>query len=79
LGAEGEGIHPSIHQRATDTKEKHREEADDRRKSSSCLGDGLGPCPSRHGWPCVVKPWWSSGAHALIPSRQLYILNLMVI
>jgi hypothetical protein len=18
--------------------------------------------PSRHGWPCVVKPWWSSGA-----------------
>jgi hypothetical protein len=19
-------------------------------------------CPSRHGWPCVVKPWWSSGA-----------------
>jgi hypothetical protein len=23
-------------------KEKHREEADGRRKSSSCLGDGLG-------------------------------------
>jgi hypothetical protein len=23
-------------------KEKHREEADDRRKSLSCLGDGLG-------------------------------------
>jgi hypothetical protein len=22
----------------------------------------LRPCPSRHGWPCVVKPWWSSGA-----------------
>jgi hypothetical protein len=20
------------------------------------------PCPSRHGWPCVTKPWWSSGA-----------------
>jgi hypothetical protein len=18
--------------------------------------------PSHHGWPCVVKPWWSSGA-----------------
>jgi hypothetical protein len=33
------------------------------------------PCPSHHGWPCVVKPWWSSGAHVLIPSRQLYILN----
>jgi hypothetical protein len=22
----------------------------------------LRPCPSRHGCPCVVKPWWSSGA-----------------
>jgi hypothetical protein len=22
----------------------------------------LTPCPSRHGWPCVVKPWWSPGA-----------------
>jgi hypothetical protein len=22
----------------------------------------LRPCPSRHGWTCVVKPWWSSGA-----------------
>jgi hypothetical protein len=22
----------------------------------------LRPCPSHHGWPCVVKPWWSSGA-----------------
>jgi hypothetical protein len=22
----------------------------------------LRPCPSQHGWPCVVKPWWSSGA-----------------
>jgi hypothetical protein len=37
------------------------------------------PCLSHHGWPYVVKPWWSSGAHALIPSRQLYILHLMVI
>jgi hypothetical protein len=34
--------HPSIHQRAADTKEKHREEADGCRKSSSCLEDGLG-------------------------------------
>jgi hypothetical protein len=42
LGAQGGGIHLSIHQRAADTKEKHREEADGRRKSSSCLGDGLG-------------------------------------
>jgi hypothetical protein len=22
----------------------------------------LRTCPSHHGWPCVVKPWWSSGA-----------------
>jgi hypothetical protein len=22
----------------------------------------LRPCPSRHGWPYVVKQWWSSGA-----------------
>jgi hypothetical protein len=22
----------------------------------------LRPCPSRHGWPCMVKPWWSFGA-----------------
>jgi hypothetical protein len=22
----------------------------------------LRPCPSHHGWPCVVKPWWSSRA-----------------
>jgi hypothetical protein len=36
------------------------------------------PCPSRHGWPCEVKPWWSSEAHVLIPSRQLYTLHSMV-
>jgi hypothetical protein len=34
--------HRSIHQTAAEKKEKHREEADDRHKSSSCLGDGLG-------------------------------------
>jgi hypothetical protein len=43
--------HPSIHQRVADTKEKHREEADDRRKSLSCLGDGLG-----HALATVVGP-----------------------
>jgi hypothetical protein len=42
LDAQGGGIDSSIHQRAANTKEKHREEADGRRKSSSCLGDGLG-------------------------------------
>jgi hypothetical protein len=44
-------IHPSIHQRAADTKEKHREEADGRRKSSSCQGDGLG-----HALAAMVGP-----------------------
>jgi hypothetical protein len=49
--------HPSIHQRATDTKEKHREEAGGRRKSSSRLGDGIG-----HALAAMVVPmWWSHG------------------
>jgi hypothetical protein len=57
LGAQGGVIDPSIHQRATDTKEKHREEADDCRKSSSCLGDGLG-----HALDTMVGPaWWRYG------------------
>jgi hypothetical protein len=48
--------HPSIHQRAADTK-KHREEADGHRSSSSCLGDGLG-----HALAAMVGPaWWSHG------------------
>jgi hypothetical protein len=34
--------HQSIHQRVAGTKEKHREEADGRRKSLNCLGDSLG-------------------------------------
>jgi hypothetical protein len=41
LGAQGGEIDRSIHQRAAEMKEKHREEAAGRRKSSSCLGDGL--------------------------------------
>jgi hypothetical protein len=50
-------LHPSIHQRATDTKEKHQKEADGRRKSSSHLGDGLG-----HALAAIVGPtWWSHG------------------
>jgi hypothetical protein len=49
--------HPSIHQKAAGTKEKHREEADSRRKSSSCLGDDLG-----HALAAMVGPtWWSHG------------------
>jgi hypothetical protein len=53
LGTQGGVIDPSIHQRAADTKEKHREEADDRFKSSSCLGDGLG-----HALDTMVGPAW---------------------
>jgi hypothetical protein len=45
--------HPSNHQRAADTKKKHREEADSRCKSSSCLGDGLG-----HALAAMVGPEW---------------------
>jgi hypothetical protein len=49
--------HPCIHQRAANTKEKHREEADGLRKSLSCLGDGLG-----HTLAAMVGPaWWSHG------------------
>jgi hypothetical protein len=53
LGTQGGVIDPSNHQRAADTKEKHREEADGRRKSSSCLGDGLG-----HALATMVGPAW---------------------
>jgi hypothetical protein len=40
VGRQRRVIDPSIHRRAADMKKKHREEADDHRKSSSCLGDG---------------------------------------
>jgi hypothetical protein len=45
--------HPSIHLRAAETKEKNQEEADGRRESSSCLGDGLG-----HALAAMVGPAW---------------------
>jgi hypothetical protein len=45
--------HPSIHQRVAKMKEKHREKADGRRESSSCLGDGLG-----HALAAMVGPAW---------------------
>jgi hypothetical protein len=45
--------HPSIHQRVVETKEKHQEEADGRRESSSFLGDGLG-----HALAAIVGPAW---------------------
>jgi hypothetical protein len=53
LGAQRGVINSSIHQRATETKEKHRKEADGRRESSSCLGDGLG-----HALAAMVGPAW---------------------
>jgi hypothetical protein len=45
--------HPFIHQRVADTKEKHWEEVDGRRKASSCVGDGLG-----HALAAMVGPAW---------------------
>jgi hypothetical protein len=45
--------HPSFHQRAAETKEKHWEEAVGRRESSCCLGDGLG-----HALATMVGPAW---------------------
>jgi hypothetical protein len=53
LGAQEGVINPSIHQRAAETKEKHREEADGHHESSSCLGDGLG-----HILAAMVGPAW---------------------
>jgi hypothetical protein len=63
--------HPSNHQRAADTKEKHWEEADGRRKSSSCLGDGLG-----HALAAMVGPaWWSHGG---VPESRLEFVKSFV-
>jgi hypothetical protein len=63
--------HPSIHQRAAETKEKHREEADGRRESSSCLGDGLG-----HALATMVGPaWWSHGG---VSERRLEFVKSFV-
>jgi hypothetical protein len=63
--------HPSIHQRAAETKEKHREEANGRRESSSCLGDGLG-----HALAAMVGPvWWSHGG---VPEPRLEFVKSFV-
>jgi hypothetical protein len=63
--------YPSIHQRATDMKKKHREEADGRCKSSSCLGDGLG-----HALAAMVGPtWWSHGG---VPESRLEFVKSFV-
>jgi hypothetical protein len=63
--------HPSIHQRATETKEKHREEADGRRKSLSWLGYGLG-----HALAAMVGPaWWSHGG---VPESRLEFVKSFV-
>jgi hypothetical protein len=64
--------HPYNHQRAADTKEKHREEADDHRKSSSCLGDGLG-----HALRGVAIVEFRS--RDLNSSSRLYLQHSMVI
>jgi hypothetical protein len=63
--------HPSIHQRAAETKEKHREKDNGRRKSSSCLGDGLG-----HALAAMVGPaWWSHGG---VPEPRLQFVKSFV-
>jgi hypothetical protein len=63
--------HPSIHQRAAETKEKHREEADGRRKSWSWLGDGLG-----YALATMVGPtWWSHGG-VLEPQLEFIMLSI---
>jgi hypothetical protein len=55
--------HPSIH-----SSERRRDEGEAPRGSRrpprvlELHRRWLRTCPSRHGWPCVVKPWWSSGA-----------------
>jgi hypothetical protein len=36
------------------------------------------PCPRCHGWPCVVKPWWSSGAMPWI-HQGICVTSLMFI
>jgi hypothetical protein len=63
--------HPSILQRVADTKEKRQEEADSHRKSSSCLGDGLG-----HALAAMVGPaWWSHGG---VPEPRLEFVKSFV-
>jgi hypothetical protein len=55
--------HPSIH-----SSKSRRDEGEapggSRRppRDLELLRRWLRPCPSCHGWPYVVKPWWSSGA-----------------
>jgi hypothetical protein len=71
LGAQGGVIDPSIHQRAADTKEKHWQKANDRRKSSSCLGDGLG-----HALAAMVgSVWWCHGG---VPEPRLEFVKSFV-
>jgi hypothetical protein len=71
LGAQGGVINPSIHQRAAETKEKHREEAVGCRESSNCLRDGLG-----HALAAMVGPaWWSHGG---VPEPRLEFVKSFV-
>jgi hypothetical protein len=63
--------HPSFHQRAAETKEKHWEEVVGRRESSSCLGDVLG-----HDLSTMVCPvWWSHGG---VPEPRLEFFKSFV-
>jgi hypothetical protein len=63
-------IHPFFWESA-ETKEKHREDADGRRKSSSCLGDGLG-----HALAAMAGPaWWSHGG--VLEPRLEFVKSLV--
>jgi hypothetical protein len=76
LGVQGGVIDPSIH--SSESRQHEEEAPEGSRRPPQVLElprRCLKPCPSHHGWPCVVNPWWSSGAHALTPSRQLCILH----
>jgi hypothetical protein len=57
--------HPSIHQ-----SRRHEGEAPGGSRRPPQVLELLRrwprPCPSRHGWPCMGKPWWSSGTATCI-------------
>ena len=52
----------SIHLELDENLGPRLEGDDGRRKSSTLPRRWLRLDPSRHGWPCVVTPWRSSGA-----------------
>jgi hypothetical protein len=71
----------SIHPEHDENLEPRPERDDDRRKSSMLPRRWLRLDPSRHGWPCVVKPWRSSGAMPWIIKARVQLngdINLIL-